>query len=343
MPISRIALNNFTTFGRLDFRPSDGLNVLIGANGTGKTHLMKVAYAACAISQTRPLLSATSLTLVDKLVALFLPSGRRHGRLVTRRQGVDVCQIRVESGEHILKTEFTTRQSDHVRASGERDWQRQSLHSAYIPVKEILANAPGFLSLYDHREIHFDETYRDILSRAFFPVERGPMPTERGRLLRILGQAIDGRVVSQNEEFFLKNRSGRLEFSLLAEGYRKLGLLWLLIRNGTLLRGSVLFWDEPEANLNPALYGPIVKVLLELQRSGVQIFLATHDYVILKEIDLQMKATDAVQFHSLYREESGAILLDSATVMGAIEHNMIMQTFSDLYDREIERSLRPDT
>ena len=48
--------------------------------------------------------------------------------------------------------------------------------------------------------------------------------------------------------------------------------LWLLIQNGTLTEGSVLFWDEPETNLNPKLFGPVVEILLELQRQGVQIF-----------------------------------------------------------------------
>jgi ABC-type multidrug transport system ATPase subunit len=52
----------------------------------------------------------------------------------------------------------------------------------------------------------------------------------------------------------------------------------LLIQNGTLLNGSVLFWDEPETNLNPKLFGPLIEILLQLQHSGVQIFISTHDY-----------------------------------------------------------------
>ena len=333
MPITRIALTNFTAFGSLEFRPSSGLNVLVGANGTGKTHLMKLAYAACDVSKTgQPL-------LLDKLIALFLPSGRRHGRLVTRGQGVAVCKIRIENGKHSLRAEFTSRQSDQVRHWGVEGWHRVSLNSAFIPVKEMLANAPGFLSLYEHREIHFEETYRDILIRAFIPPERGRIPDDRNRLLKVLGGAMNGRVTFKNEEFYLRNRDGNLEFSLLAEGYRKLGLLWLLIRNGTLLDGSVLFWDEPETNLNPSLYRPVVRILLELQRYGVQIFIATHDYVILKEIDLQATSTDDVKFHSLYEENTGMIALSSTTRMAKIEHNMILQTFSDLYDREVDRSL----
>ena len=218
----------------------------------------------------------------------------------------------VTNGKHSLRAEFTSRQSDRTWTWGADDWRRASLQSAYIPVKEMLANAPGFLSLYEQREVHFEETYRDILLRAFVPPERGRPPKDRERLLRILSKAISGRVTSKNEEFYLRNRDGNLEFSLLAEGFRKLGLLWLMISNGTLLKGSVLFWDEPETNLNPALYGPVVKVLLELQRSGVQIFVATHDYVILKEIDLQMEPADRVQFHSLHKDR-GRIVKSSAS------------------------------
>ena len=45
MAITRVKLENFTVFESLDLEPSPGINVLVGANGTGKTHLMKVCYA----------------------------------------------------------------------------------------------------------------------------------------------------------------------------------------------------------------------------------------------------------------------------------------------------------
>ena len=32
---------------------------------------------------------------------------------------------------------------------------------------------------------------------------------------------------------------------------RKIAHSWQLIKNGTLEKGSVLFWDKPEANINP--------------------------------------------------------------------------------------------
>ena len=167
-----------------------------------------------------------------------------------------------------------------------------------------------------------------------------PVDQPRRRLLDTLQKTVDGRVVVRNEEFFLRNRQGELELSLLAEGMRKLALLWLLIQNGTLLSGTVLFWDEPETNLNPKLYGVLMDVLLELQRLGVQVFLATHDYVILEELDLRKTEEDAVAFHSLYRdEETGEIAFNTANNYLDICPNAIAETFDDLYDREIERSL----
>ena len=36
-----LALENFTAFKETSFEWSPGVNVLIGANGTGKTHIMK--------------------------------------------------------------------------------------------------------------------------------------------------------------------------------------------------------------------------------------------------------------------------------------------------------------
>ena len=122
------------------------------------------------------------------------------------------------------------------------------MEAAYIPVKDMMANAPGFRSLYEEREIHFEEVYADILRKAFLPLLKGPTDRDRKILLNRLQAAMAGKVVAKNEEFFLRSKHGELEFTLLAEGFRKLGLLWILIQNGTLLKGSALFWDEPETN-----------------------------------------------------------------------------------------------
>ncbi len=339
MALTRVRLKRFTAFSdfSLDFSP--GINVLVGANGTGKTHLMKVCYAACEAS--RP-----DVHFVEKMIRVFLPSGRGPGRLVKRQQGRAGAVVEVCRGHRKLTASFSTlvtkATSDKVRVTGVPDWTREPVESVYIPVKEMLSNAPGFRSLYESREIHFEEVYADILRRAYLPVLRGPADQQRKSLLRELEKAMDGKVTVRNEEFFLHNSQGNLEFTLLAEGMRKLALLWLLVQNGSLGAGSVLFWDEPEANLNPKLFGPLTAILLELQRREVQVFLATHDYVILEEIDLRKEKTDEVAFHSLYQlkgEGEVDIACNTANSYLEIDPNAIAETFDSLYDRKIERSL----
>lgn len=203
-----------------------------------------------------------------------------------------------------------------------------------------MANAPGFRSLYEEREIHFEEVYVDILRKAFLPMLKGPTDKQRRQLLERLQDAMDGRVIAKNEEFFLRNKYGELEFTLLAEGFRKLGLLWVLIQNGTLLNGSALFWDEPETNLNPKLMRAVIGILIELQRIGVQIFLATHDYVILKEFDLQVQKEDQLAFHNLYRNaQSGEIQVSTTSDYLALVPNSIDDTFGSLVDRELDKTM----
>ena len=335
MPLTRVRLSRFTAFNDLDMELSPGFNVLVGANGTGKTHLMKVCYAACAVS-------GTGTPYADKLVRVFLPSGRALGRLVKRQGRSSRGEIDVFQEDRSLKISFSshTKSAHSARTAGAKLWADSPMKGVYIPVKEMLSNAPGFRSLYAAREVHFEEVYADILDRAYLPLLRGPADPSRRRLLAALEKVIDGKVTIKNEEFYLRSQQGMIEFTLLAEGMRKLALLWLLIQNGTLLNGSVLFWDEPETNLNPKLYGILIDVLLELQRAGVQIFLATHDYVILEELDLRKREGDSVVFHSLYRdEETGEIACNTASSYLGIHPNAIAEAFDDLYDREIEHSL----
>ena len=203
----------------------------------------------------------------------------------------------------------------------------------------MLANAPGFRSLYAARTIHFEEIYPDILDRAFLPPLLGAPDLPRRELLEKLRRALDGKVKLSNEEFFLTGRQGTLEFTLLAGGLRKLGLLWLLIQNGTLTEGAVLFWDEPETNLNPRLFASVVEILLALQRQGVQIFIATHDYLILKQLDLQMTDEDEIAYHALHRDESGELVCSTTESHLDIHPNAIADAFSEVYDLEIRRSL----
>jgi len=339
--IKALKCENFTAFDVLDVSFSPGVNVFIGENGTGKTHIMKAIYSACAITKS-------DKGFPDKLISVFYPTGKQLGRLVKRKKRslegwLEVIRDEIDSKNLKLKMRFSNHAmtSDQAKVTGAiKAWMENKVDVAFIPVKDMMANAPGFRSLYAQRELHFEEVYADIIDKALLPISRGPMGAERERLLKILQKEISGSVVIKNEEMFLKNKHGDLEFTLLAEGFRKLGLLSLLIRNGTLLNGSVLFWDEPETNLNPKIMNTVVSILMELQLLGVQIFIATHDYVFLKEFDLATMPNDNILFHGLYRDtKTETILHRSSRSFVGLSPNAIDDTFGSIIDRQIDKDM----
>lgn len=124
---------------------------------------------------------------------------------------------------------------------------------------------------------------------------------------------------------------------MVAEGLRKIATLVQLERNGWLTAGTTLFWDEPEVNLNPILMGEIVGAILALTRRGVQVFLATHSYVILKELDLQTRQEGTVRYFAFQPGADGTTI--SATEdFNLVAPNPILDEYASLYDRELTRS-----
>lgn len=335
MMIERIDIENFTAFKELALEFSPGVNLFIGANGTGKTHLLKLLYTALSAQRE----SRKKVAFEQELTEVFLPYQNHIGRLVNRGQDNAACKVHIIRDNNSLSFEFTRHALEHMEQY--QTWWPDNVGSAvYIPVKEMLADAPGFRSLYEQRVIHIEKVYFDIVSKAFLPILRGPISKEHQPLLRIIESLMDGKIKQENEHFFLKNPSGNLEFTLLAEGIRKFGLLWLLIQNGTLLEDATLFWDEPEANLNPSMIKPLVQVLLHLQQQGIQVFIATHSYIVLKEFDLQRTQENSVRYFSLQRAETGDITCISGAGYNDIVPNKIAAAYTAIYDEEVQRSLR---
>lgn len=96
---------------------------------------------------------------------------------------------------------------------------------------------------------------------------------------------------------------------MIAEGIRKFGILQKLLANGSLTRNTTLYWDEPEANLNPALLRKLAAILAELARQGFQIILATHSMSLLKEFHILSREKEKgelpIKYFSLSAEPGG--------------------------------------
>ena len=117
MTLTRIKLEQFTAFEKLDVDLSPGINVFIGENGTGKTHLLKVAYAACDITKTKA-------SFASKLIRTFLPYQRRIGRLVHRTGKSSHAVAEIYRGDIKVRGRFSNHAKDPKNATirGKDPW-----------------------------------------------------------------------------------------------------------------------------------------------------------------------------------------------------------------------------
>ena len=112
--IKSITVENFTVIGeKSTLKFAKGINVVIGENGVGKSHMLKLAYALVAVSheasREKPNKEMFQKMVARKLMALFRPDAL--GRLVHRAQGTKKCHIaiRFHSKSHDFDFEFSTR------------------------------------------------------------------------------------------------------------------------------------------------------------------------------------------------------------------------------------------
>lgn len=324
--INKISLENFTVFEKLDLEFSKGVNLFIGENGVGKTHLIKVLYSAC--QAVKP-----EVSFPHKIVRVFRPDKSNLRRLVSRKHKSNIAEIKVTSDSAVLGMTFTTKASKwDADVTGEMLWKQQSgsLESTLIPAKEILSDAWNLTEMALKGKVDFDDTDLDLIAAAKDDRSQENIGTAQKQQLDLLQGIIGGTVSVEKERFYLRpGIQPKIEFSLLDQGIRKLALLWLLIKNGVLEQGSILCLDEPEANVSPNHIPVLVELLLELQRSGVQIFISSHDYALAKYFEMKQKEKDDLRFFSLYKNEQ-TVLWETNPRFSDLKNNPIMKAYSSL-------------
>ncbi|HNV72456.1 MAG TPA: AAA family ATPase [Candidatus Ozemobacteraceae bacterium] len=285
--IDKLNIENFTVFKKAEFTFSPGLNVIIGENGTGKSHLLKLGYCYLRALHDRqndvgkPPSASMVLAITKRLYDVFKPEALEN---LVRRGNGKTTELR-----------FTTRGenseisigANHTECLG-KGLAQEVPPPLFIPPKEVLSFFYGFTSMYDLREVSIDGTYNDLCLSIGLPELRDKHREKVTPLIHELEEAIGGRIViEEGRVYFQPTKGEKMEANLLAEGWRKIGMVALLIRTGSIATGKSVFWDEPEANLNPRQISLLAKVLVALAKNGVQIFLATHSLYLTRELVIQ--------------------------------------------------------
>lgn len=340
MKVEKLQVDKFTAFENATIEFSPGINILIGANSTGKTHIMKLLYAilkTCERSHIEGVNAHSQVehALTEKLLDIFKPADKKIGRLIRRKKGRSSGAVKLiyeETNFDITLTSQGTLGVNYSRLPNPES-------AVYIPPHEFLSIYEGFISAYTNRESSFDETYYDLsLALNALPL-KGPRAEETKLLIEPLEKAIgkSTRITQENGRFYVKMPEGKLEAQLVSEGVRKLAEIIYLINNGALTKNGILFWDEPEANLNPRYIKAVVDLLQILSRAGMQIFIATHDYLLSQELSLlaEYPSDISLKFFAMYKKSARAgVSIESGNSLVDIDNNSILDEFAAHYDHE---------
>ena len=206
----------------------------------------------------------------------------------------------------------------------------------YLPPRELLTIYPGFVSLYETHNIEYEEMVRDTCLLLGAPTLKGPRQKMVAQLLEPLEAQIGRVVLERNGRFYLQQAGASgMEMPLVAEGWRKLAMLARLIATGAIFENGVLFWDEPEANLNPRLIREVAKAIFRICDAGVQVFVATHSLFLLREFEILSKGEFPPieqRYMALRRGEDGVEISQSGEA-GDVDPLVLL-------DEELEQSGR---
>lgn len=209
-----------------------------------------------------------------------------------------------------------------------------------MPTKEVLSLHHIIL---ESRELSktfgFDDTYLDLTRALRQPITRGNNFPQFAASRKNLGEIIDGKVEYDEKSSRWQFKKGNQKFpiSVTAEGVKKISILDTLLGNRYLDATSVIFIDEPESALHPAAISKLMDIIAMLSDCGIQIFMASHSYFVIKKL-------------FLIAQEKGNFSIPVISMVDGIWHtenfreglpdNPIINESIQLYREEVEFALK---
>lgn len=348
--IRKLTVKGITVFpNREVFRLAPGMNIIIGGNDSGKSHLMKLCYAICkwACGGSRrelPVVWAEEKRLRLDLLRVF---GTRDLTGLTSRCVQD-CTASVHasmSGDKAplgtVELEFSFREGHeedglHISTMPERSL---SNNAVFLAPREVLSIYPCYMQAGKRYPELLDSASWE-LCRALETEPSAPPADIMNHVMQQIEGLLSGKLLRINGRFYLQ-RPGQapLELNLVAEGFKRIGTLGLLIGNGTIRPGTTLFWDEPEMNLNAQHLPRLVGIMTTLCRAGIQLILTTHSLFLLRELVIQLadrkNRSIARRFFGLQTPKIAGtgVRVSSADELNRLEHIASLDAETEQADR----------
>ncbi len=330
------------------------INIIVGNNDTGKTGLLKLLYAT---TKTLDIYSRVQhddgegnlkKMLAEKLIGVYQPGKKGLGELVnkmtTEKLYVDVeFRHKTLNYHDRLFFSFGDSTTNTIVTAPERIGAiSENFRCLFIPAKEVLTALKAIRATRENLHIRgFDDTYLDLIKALSLPTVSGNVKLELAKLNPRLANVLDGNIEQNaDNDFIFKRGNTEFSMSLTAEGIKKIGIFTTLIRNRQLNASSVLFLDEPETTLHPQAIRELVEMLVLMAKSGIQIFLATHSYVVLKQFSICVRRENiSANFYALRREKGSPIQYEQYDLALGFPANSLSDEAMKMADEEIALDL----
>ena len=285
--LERVNLKNFGPLQEIDWSNLERINLVLGENGSGKTFLLKALYVAVKTLESYSRgddKRSVGEVLFDKLYWTF-QTGKLGDIVKKGADGSLFFSVQVD-GQN-FQYEFGKDVTKQITSLKNNVIPRQD-NSIFLPAKEVLSLQKIILkSREQDQEFGFDDTYCD-LARALRPPTKGrnfeAFSSARVQLEKILGGSI---VYDESSgRWIFKEGNTRFSIGSTAEGIKKIGILDTLLGNRYLTPNSIVFIDEPESALHPTAISQLLDIIVGLAESGIQFFLASHSYFVVKKLFL---------------------------------------------------------
>jgi AAA15 family ATPase/GTPase len=291
--ITRATIKNYGPIRELNLSTLGKINLVIGANGSGKTFLLKALYCATRTLEEykrgKEQRSASDI-LKDKLYWTFQVA--KIGDLVTKGETSKLSANINFDGKDFQFTfgKETTRQINFL----ENHVTPLESNSIFLPAKEVISLQKIILKTREIDKLFgFDDTYLDLARALRQTLKRGKNYAGFSKAREKLKDIVNGRIEydqTSDEWIFRNEKNQKFEIGVTAEGIKKIAILDTLLGNRYIDTNSMIFIDEPESALHPVAIAKLLEIIYLLSECGIQFFLASHSYFVIKKLFLLAKA-----------------------------------------------------
>jgi len=340
-----LLLEDFGHFSRLEWQDHRAVNIIIGENDTGKSYILKALYSIAKSLEEYTKRGATDQRawkdiLSEKMFWVYQPD-KGLGDLV-RKDGDRLhvtAKLRSQTSIETYDFEFGKSTKQKITKATNEVYKQLDLGALYIPTKEVLTAFDAIAAVNEQLKMFgFDQTYQDLIQALRIPNSRKELEEEFQKVLDSLNEVFRGEILMERKRFVFKRGQDRYTMSQTAEGIKKISILTTLIRNRTLQKGTILFLDEPETNLHPRAIIAFCEMLFNLSQVGIQIYMATHSYFVIKQFELLARRHEAnIQLCCLSREEG--VCASFSDLQEGMPSNPIVDASIKLYEEDVRLTL----